>query len=406
LDFAIKTQCQVLWTKFRWFFGLLQIYSFYIHKLTSIYVLLKIAELVRYTLKKIYFHIALVIYFCIVLFVHQGLAQVNAVPNGERFRIVFYNVENLFDVYDDTLKRDNEYTPDGMRHWNNKKFYKKLNQTYKVLISVGEWDPPSVIGLCEIENRFVLNKLVYETPLKKFNYKIIHQESPDRRGIDVGLLYRPDRMEVVSYQAIHIRFPFDTASRTRDILYVKALMNEMDTVHFFVNHWPSKYGGFMATVPKRAFVASVLKTHTDSLLAINPNTNIFIMGDFNDTPGDESVLEVLGARADTIGMKNMELYNLTYPLHENWKIGTHKYQGEWSVIDQFIVSKAMMKGSAGMRISIDGPKIFHPDFLIEDDGKFMGSIPYRTFRGAKYIGGFSDHFPIYVDLEFEKSPSQ
>lgn len=355
---------------------------------------------------KIRIHILLAFYVVTLLYVQIGFSQGSEIPKGERFRIVFYNVENLFDVYDDTLKRDNEFTPEGMRHWNNKKFYKKLNQTYKVLISVGEWDPPAVIGLCEIENRFVLNKLVYETPLKKINYKIVHQESPDRRGIDVGFLYRPDRLEPVSYQAIHIRFPFDTASRTRDILYVKALVNEKDTVHFFVNHWPSKYGGFMATIPKRAFVASVLKTHTDSLLAQNPNANIFIMGDFNDTPGDESVLEVLGARADTVGMKNTELYNLCYPLHENWKIGSHKYQGKWSMIDQFIVSRAMMKGTAGVIISDKGAQIFHPDFLIMEDKKFMGSIPFRTFSGAKYIGGFSDHFPIFVDLEFQKSHSK
>ncbi len=131
---------------------------------------------------------ALVFTICTLLLVQNGFSQKN---NVEQFRVVFYNVENLFDIYNDTLKRDEEFLPEGMRHWNNKKFYKKLNQTYRVLISVGEWDPPAVIGLCEIENRFVLNKLVYKTPLEKFNYKIVHEESPDWRGIDVGLLYRP-----------------------------------------------------------------------------------------------------------------------------------------------------------------------------------------------------------------------
>ncbi len=349
---------------------------------------------------------ALILLILISLSVQFGFSQKATVSKDEQFRVVFYNVENLFDIYDDTLKRDEEFLPEGMRHWNNKKFYKKLNQTYRVLISVGEWDPPAVIGLCEIENRFVLNKLVYKTPLEKFNYKIVHEESPDWRGIDVGLLYRPDKMEPVSHQAIHIRFPFDTASRTRDILYVKALVNEKDTVHFYVSHWPSKYGGFMATEPKRAYVASVLKLHTDSILKDNPNANIFIMGDFNDRPGDKSVLEVLGARPDTLGMKNTELYNLTYPLHEDWKIGTHKYQGEWSVIDQIIVSRTLMTGEAGVRVSFDGAKIFHPDYLLEDDGKFMGTIPFRTFSGPKYLGGYSDHFPIYVDLEFKSSTSQ
>ena len=344
--------------------------------------------------------------FILVFLIGQSVISQNSNSSEkERFRVVFYNVENLFDIYDDTLKRDNEFTPEGMRHWNNKKFYTKLNQIYRIIISIGEWDPPAVVGLCEIENRFVLNKLVYDTPLKKINYKIVHEESPDRRGIDVGLLYRPDKMLPISHQAIHIRFPFDTASRTRDILYVKSLVNGKDTVHFFVNHWPSKYGGFMATEPKRAFVASVLKIHTDSILRVNSLANIIIMGDFNDTPGDASVLKELVARADTVGLENTDLYNLMYPLHEDWKMGTNKYQGEWSAIDQFIVSGGMLKGTSTVGLSPEGAKVFSPDYLIEKDEKFMGTKPYRTYGGAKYLGGYSDHFPIFLDLEFKTGTS-
>ncbi|RLD54395.1 MAG: endonuclease [Bacteroidetes bacterium] len=359
----------------------------------------------HFTLKIMFYHISsvFIIWFC--LLGQTAISQGTISSEEERFRVVFYNVENLFDVYDDTLKRDNEFTPEGMRHWNNKKFYTKLNQIYRIVISIGEWDPPAVVGLCEIENRFVLNKLVYDTPLKNIDYKIVHQESPDRRGIDVGLLYRPDKMQPVSHQAILIRFPFDTASRTRDILYVKSLVNEKDTVHFYVNHWPSKYGGFMATEPKRAFVASVLKKHTDSILRVNPHANIVVMGDFNDTPGDNSVLKELDAHPDTIGLKNIDLYNLMYPLHDDWKMGTNKYQGEWSAIDQFIVSGGMVKGVTGVRISPEGAKVFRPDYLIEKDMKFMGTKPFRTYGGAKYLGGYSDHFPIYLDLEFKPSIS-
>lgn len=344
--------------------------------------------------------------FILVLLLDQNSFSQNSIPSKSKsYRVAFYNVENLFDIYDDTLKRDEEFTPEGMRHWNNKKFYTKLNQVYRIIISIGEWDPPAVVGLCEIENRFVLNKLVYDTPLKNLNYKIVHEESPDWRGIDVGLLYRPDKIKIVSHEAIHIFFPFDTASRTRDILYVKSLLSENDTVHFYVNHWPSKYGGFLATEPKRAFVASVLKKHTDSILRINPLANIVIMGDLNDTPGDKSVLEELDARPDTVGIKNTDLYNLMYPLHEDWKSGTNKYQGEWSAIDQFIVSGGMIKGLTGVNISPDGAKVFKPDYLIEDDEKFMGTKPFRTYGGPKYLGGYSDHFPIYLDLELIEDSS-
>jgi hypothetical protein len=156
------------------------------------------------------------------------------------FRVMFYNVENLFDTFDDTLTRDEEFLPEGDRHWNSNKFYKKLNNIYKVILNVGEWNPPAIVGLCEIENRFVLNQLVYETPLKKFDYKVIHFDSPDRRGIDVGLLYRKDAFRKDTAYVFPINFPFNSNSKTRDILYVKGSFGDLDTVHIFINHWPSR----------------------------------------------------------------------------------------------------------------------------------------------------------------------
>ena len=217
----------------------------------------------------------------------QDFQQLENTEN--RDRIVFYNVENLFDVYNDSLTNDDEFTPEGERNWNNYKFYKKLNNLSKVIISIGEWNPPSVIGFCEIENRFVLNKLIYETPLKSIDYKIIHAESPDRRGIDVAFLYRESRFVPLFYSPIPINFPDDTLSKTRDILYVKGVLAEADTVHFFVNHWPSRYGGYEDSKPRRIFVASVLRSKVDSILSVNRDPNIIIMGDFNDEPWDESI---------------------------------------------------------------------------------------------------------------------
>ena len=317
--------------------------------------------------------------------------------NIPRFRIVFYNTENLFDIYNDSLKLDDEFTPDAIRHWDNRKFYKKLNNVYKVLINIGEWEPPAVIGLCEIENRFVLNKLVYETPLKKFGYKIIHEESPDKRGIDVAMLYRPDLFVPVYYEVIPVRFPFDTASRTRDILYVKGLVYS-DTIHFFVNHWPSKYGGVMGTEPKREFVASLLKSKTDSLFQISDSVKIFIMGDFNDGPSDESVSKFLSAKPYISSPESGGLYDLMSGLYKKEKTGTHKYQGRWEILDQFIVSGAMLMNKPGAVISPEGAHIYNPGYLLEEDEKYTGKKPFRTFTGMKYNGGFSDHLPVYVDL--------
>ncbi len=341
----------------------------------------------------------LIIFICLLpIFTFSQSQDLSDVP---RFRVVFYNVENLFDIYNDSLKLDDEFTPDAVRHWDNRKFYKKINNVYKVLVNIGGWEPPAIIGLCEIENRFVLNKLIYDTPLKKFGYKVIHEESPDKRGIDVAMLYRPDLFTPLFHSVTGIRFPFDTSSRTRDILYVKGLVYG-DTIHFFVNHWPSKYGGLMGTEPKRAYVAEVLKSQTDSLFNISDSVKIFIMGDFNDQPEDESISKYLNALSDTTQVKSKELYNLMSGLFTRQKTGTHKYQGRWEILDQFIVSGSLLMRKNGVSVSTSGAHIYHPGYLLEKDEKYTGEKPFRSFAGMKYNGGFSDHLPVYVDLNTYK----
>ena len=329
----------------------------------------------------------------------SGQDQSSKQSNNQDFnRIVFYNVENLFDIYDDSLKRDDEFTTDGERNWNNQRFYKKLNNIYRVIVGVGEWNPPVIVGLCEIENRFVLNKLVYQTPLKTFDYKIIHEESPDRRGIDVALLYRSSGFTPIVHQAIGIRFPFDTTSRTRDILYVKGLLANSDTVHIFVNHWPSRYGGYLKTKPKREFVASVLRKQVDSLFFSDPNPNIIIMGDFNDEPWDESLKNELKAKLDTTDLQKNDVSNLMRVYQNRKDGGTSKYQESWSIIDQFIVSSNLISGKQRLQVLNEQAQIYNPGFLLEDDFKHLGKKPYRTYIGFSYNNGFSDHLPIYIDL--------
>lgn len=313
-------------------------------------------------------------------------------------RIVFYNVENLFDIYNDSLKRDDEFTPEGERNWNNKRFYKKLNNIYRVMMGVGEWNPPVIVGLCEVENRFVLNKLIYQTPLKTFDYKIIHEESPDRRGIDVALIYRSNGFNPIEHKTIGIRFPFDTASRTRDILYVKGILQEKDTVHLFVNHWPSRYGGYLETKPKREFVASVLRRQVDSLFLSDPDPKIVIMGDFNDEPWDESLQNELNAKLDTTDLQKNDVFNLMSVYQNRTDGGTSKYQESWNIIDQFVVSSNLISGKQGLQVLNGQARIYNPGFLLEDDFKHLGKKPFRTYVGFKYNNGYSDHLPIYIDL--------
>ena len=309
---------------------------------------------------------------------------------------MFYNVENLFHPSNDSLKNDDEFTERGDRYWSFKRYYEKINKIGKTAIAIGEWEPPAVIGLCEIENIQCLKDLIYSSPLKKFGYEIVHQESGDNRGIDVALLYRPKYYNLISFES-HV-LKFGPKSRpSRDILYTKGLVGE-DTLHLFVNHWPSRYGGQLATAPKRDFAAGILRSKYDSILAINPSAAILAMGDFNDHPGDPSMFEILKAKKDTADMIEGDLLNLIWQYE--FKKGTHKYQHEWGVLDQFVVTKGLVDGSSGIKSPLELAKIFDAKYLLEVEKDGVGEIPKRTYVGFKYHGGYSDHLPIYSDIIF------
>ncbi|MFH2142566.1 MAG: endonuclease [Bacteroidota bacterium] len=317
------------------------------------------------------------------------------------YRIMFYNIENLFDTFDDSLTNDEEFLPDGVRHWNNTKYYKKLNNIYKVIVAVGGWQPPEIIGLCEIENRTVLDDLVKKTPLSTYNYQIVHAESPDRRGIDVALLFLKDRFIVLKKEFIRINYP-DNSGTTRDILYVKGITYKSDTLHIFVNHWPSRWGGQMESEDRRLFVAKTLRNKLDSIIASNEKSNIIITGDFNDEPDNKSLTETLRARKTYENISDSILYNLSFHLYEDKGMGSHKYQGNWGVLDQFIVSGTLLKRKNSIHTTINNVYIFKPDFLLEKDEANAGFKPFRTYLGYKYNEGFSDHLPTYLDI-FKKN---
>lgn len=316
------------------------------------------------------------------------------------YRIMFYNVENLFDTEDDPEKKDDEFLPDGARYWSNFRYKEKLSNIYKVITAVGGWDLPKLVGLSEVENRKVLEELLSHTPLYKSDYKIIHYESPDARGIDVALLYRSNYFTPISQHPIRVKWPKNIGSgTTRDVLYACGVTNFGDTLHVFVNHWPSRWGGQLETEEKRMYVAGLVKHATDSIFKTNPEANIIIMGDLNDHPTDRSLIESLKAQTSFDKIKPTQLYNLSYYLEAVKKQGSHKYQGQWGILDHIIVSGALLDEKGPIYTSPELANVFSPDFLLEADEKFTGKQVNRTYIGFKYHGGFSDHLPTYLDIK-------
>ncbi len=320
------------------------------------------------------------------------------IRGGKSLRIVFYNLENFFDTRNDSITTDDDFTSFGLKHWGREKYEKKLSNTYKTIAAIGGWEPPDIIGVCEVENRFVLSDIIYGTPLRKYKFKYVHFESPDPRGIDVALIYKTDKFKPIISLPIHIVYPFDTISRTRDILYVCGILPNKDTLHLFVNHFPSKYGGANITIPKRNFVASVLKNVVDTIIQKNSNSKVLIMGDFNDEPSDESIVKYLNAKCDTLSLNTTDLYNLMCNLKKIENIGSNKFRDAWSMIDQIIVSKSLINNNSDWKVKDNRAFIFKAEFLLQTDETFLGVKTFRTYNGPKYTGGFSDHLPVYIDL--------
>lgn len=317
-------------------------------------------------------------------------------------RIMFYNVENLFDTINDPNKNDEDFLPEGNNRWNSYRYHKKLKNIYKVITSVGGWDAPEIIGFCEIENRFVLEELLLKTPLRQNNYEIIHHESPDNRGIDVGLIYRPDKFSVLNHEPLNVSFEENNNFKTRDILYVKGIVFGLDTLHIFVNHWPSRRGGEAESEPNRILAASVARKKIDNVLNENPKANILLMGDFNDYPENKSLYEILKAKEVASDKTiNYGLINLMFEKHIKHE-GTHKYQSHWGCLDQIIVSSLMLNEEHSLNVKNNVANIFKNDFLLKDDTRWMGTKPNRTYEGFKYSGGYSDHLPIYVDIVYKR----
>lgn len=327
----------------------------------------------------------------ITLNAQKGQFQVAAVG--------FYNFENLFDTEDDPNIRDEEFTPEGRRRWTNELYQDKLKNLSRVISELGTELTPdglAILGICEIENRKVLEDFVKQPAVAERNYQIIHYDSPDERGIDVALIYQSKYFEVTKSTPIPLMIYNDDGERnfTRDVLHVEGKLDG-EPLHVLVNHWPSRSGGEKRSQPGRNAAALICKEVKDSLRKIDPQVKIIVMGDLNDDPTSPSVKQVLSCKYNKKDVRRGDFYN---PMHQYFKkgFGTTAWRDAWSLFDQVIVSSGLMtKRQAGYRFY--KAVVYNKPYLIQKKGRYKG-YPFRTFDFDNYMAGYSDHLPVYTFL--------
>jgi predicted extracellular nuclease len=311
--------------------------------------------------------------------------------NKQAYTIAFYNLENLFDTIDDPNTLDDEFTPEGTRSWNEKRYKQKIQKLGSVIGKLGtekSYLSPALVGVAEVENGSVLNDLVNSDDLKNEHYGFVHYESPDERGIDVALLYKKELFEVIHSETFPLYLKDEKGNRdyTRDILMVKGKLNG-ELIYVLVNHWPSRRSGDDNGESKRIKAANLATTIIEKIKAENENSKIIIMGDFNDDPSNNSVKQHL---------VNASFYNPMESILDKGK-GTLRYHGKWHLFDQIIFSKNFFEIEE-KKHSFKYAEVFDNYFIQEWNGKYKGT-PFRTYVGDHYQGGFSDHFPVYVYLK-------
>ncbi|NDV79664.1 hypothetical protein D0T57_11885 [Dysgonomonas sp. 511] len=312
---------------------------------------------------------------------------------------MFYNAENLYDVKNNPATNDEDFTPEGKLRWNHHRYWKKLHDVSKVITSVGEGYPPAVVGLCEVENDSVLTDLTCKAALRRHKYQYVITYSKDSRGANVALLYQRDQIKILSHKS-YTPILGDSAKATRDILHVTGKVVNGKILDIFVCHFPSRNEGIKKSRPYRIKCAELLRQQTDSLRRVRKDANIIIMGDFNDYPHDISIKETLGARGVSDDLSADRLYNMFYDkgVQDKNSAGSYKYRGKWGYIDQFVVSGNLLI-SPRLYIKNKEAHVFSAGFLFEKDNpKYGGAKPLRTYSGYKYLGGISDHLPVYMDL--------
>lgn len=314
--------------------------------------------------------------------------------------IGFYNLENLHDTIldlDPHKIMQDDYTPDGDKKWSSEKYHHKLNNLSKVIADMASDVIPegvAILGVAEVENKKVLDDLVKDEQIASRNYQVVHYDSPDRRGIDVGLIYNPTYFTVQSSKTFELKMAGDSTFFTRDQLLVSGLLNG-ELIHVIVAHWPSRSGGEKRSAPKRSAAAQLGRAIIDSLLNHDTNAKIIYMGDLNDDPTNVSVKKIINTVDKPELIKEKLMYNPMEPFYKKG-IGTLAYRDTWNLFDQLIVSPALVdKDYAAYKFY--NAKVFNKSYLKQTSGQYAG-YPFRTHAGGAYTGGYSDHFPVYLFL--------
>jgi predicted extracellular nuclease len=339
--------------------------------------------------------------FLSLLFVVSVFPSLSYAQNKDSITIAFWNVENFFDTLNTNGKNDEEFSPASKKHWNSERYQTKVLHLAQVIGDMNNKRGPDILGMAETETKEVVTDLV-NSSIKNLKYNVVRIQSPDERHISTALIYKSDRFNLLN--AVGDTVHLDNNHPTRLILHVSLLTNNNDTLHVFVNHWPSRLGGEDASEINRVAAAKTLRASVDALLNTNPSANIIIMGDFNDEPDNNSIKRNLNAEEFICDSANFSysLHNLAWEKKRNGE-GTLKYHDQWDLLDQIIVSSADIQSAHQSFNYLCGSfTIFKPEYMVETDAKFAGS-PLPTYGGNKYLAGYSDHFPVFAKFLSVKS---
>ncbi len=333
-----------------------------------------------------------------VLLVLLSLLFVSVFSQEEqKFKVgsfAFYNVENLFDTINTPGTRDSDFSPEGSKNWNTERYFIKIDRLAEVISKIGievTGTPTGIVGLCEVENAEVLWDLVADPQIKDFDYQVIHFPGPDRRGIDCALIYRPDMFELkrAYFYRLNSELPDFI---TRDQLVVNGYFDG-EEMTFIVIHYPSRRGGEKRSRPRRAETANLTRHIVDSILQVDPDAKIVVMGDFNDDPTDPSVRINLNSTGDKSKAVGEVLYNPMVDLHKQG-VGTLAWRDQWNLFDMFLLSPAFLYDDK-TTYRFYKAFVYNKPYLLQKDGRFKG-YPFRTYVGDTFAGGYSDHFPVYM----------
>jgi len=337
-----------------------------------------------------------------LMFIASNFVTAQEIKLNDTLYIATWNVENLFDTDDDTLTNDSEFLPGSEKDWTEERLETKLKNLTHVINFMNNGCGPDVIGFQEVENISVLKRLMYKMPSR--DYIIAHRDSPDERGIDACLMYDRSVFDIEEIVPIEVKIP--SGYKTRDILHVVLTHRESKTkVHFFVNHWPSRRGGEAESEKNRIAAAQILRNNVDSLQQDEDDKQIIILGDFNDEPNNKSIDSVLNAKNYLCGESKSddnELLNLSYKLFSEG-FGTYQYKSDWNMLDQIIVSQDFVDGK-NIEYKYGSFEIIKPEFMLIKSGSKKGA-PSGTYGGNKYYGGYSDHFPVGIEIYYNNNKS-